>query len=27
MITPIGIKRNSYYDITQAVVTMRDLSR
>jgi AAA+ ATPase superfamily predicted ATPase len=26
MITPVGIKHNSYYDIAQAVVTMRDLS-
>jgi hypothetical protein len=26
MITPIGLKRNRYYDIAQAVVTMRELS-
>jgi AAA+ ATPase superfamily predicted ATPase len=27
LVTPIGLKRNMYYDIAQAVVTMSDLSR
>jgi hypothetical protein len=27
LVTPIGLKRNRYYDVAQAVVTMRDLSR
>jgi hypothetical protein len=26
VVTPIGLKRNRYYDVAQVVVTMRDLS-